>query len=171
MNDRQTTMAGFCLRNEGPLLSSQPLTTPFRHAANERSVPSGPAGALAGRGGLLASVGAALLGFGLAGVSAAGPVPWEPANRPAGAGAASPTPSDAANPAAAAQADAAARAAAARRADRASRSTSAPAKTGNPRPTAKPAPAWVHPMPGAEVTPATAPDGAPCTLASTSPNR
>ncbi|HEX2772013.1 MAG TPA: M23 family metallopeptidase [Micromonosporaceae bacterium] len=112
---------------------------------------------------MIASVGAALLGFGLAGVSAAGPMQSEPGNRAAAAGATFTTPSAPADPAAAAQAEAAARAdataaaaraAAARRPDRASRSPSAPAptKTASPRPTAKPAPTWVHPMPDAEVT-------------------
>lgn len=118
-----------------------------------------------GRRGYVASVGAALLGFGLAGVSAA------TADRPDPAGhAAIPTaaPADRADTGAAqalAQTAAAqARADAARRADRSGRSAATPvapgasaSRTASPsrttrKPSPEPKPIWVDPMPGAAIT-------------------
>jgi murein DD-endopeptidase MepM/ murein hydrolase activator NlpD len=145
-------------------LSSQPSTKPSRPVARHRSVPSGTPRFCADRGGLIASVGAALLGFGLAGVSAAGPIEWTPADRAGAAGGPVTTPSVTSDPGraaasaraqAAARADAAAtaRADAARRADRSTRTTPAsPKAPAAPRRTAEPAPALAHPMPGAAVT-------------------
>jgi murein DD-endopeptidase MepM/ murein hydrolase activator NlpD len=152
-------------------LSSQPSTTSARKAARHRRAHPGRAGALAGRRGLIASVGAALVGFGLAGVSAAAPILSERtsaagtsaetakvAGVAARAGAAATARADAsatpsAGATAGADAAAAARAEAARRADRSARSTPTPRPTTpSPSRTAKPEPAWVHPLPGAEVT-------------------
>jgi murein DD-endopeptidase MepM/ murein hydrolase activator NlpD len=127
-----------------------------------------PGGAFAGHGGLIASVGAALLGFGLAGLSAAGPHQQSPVTQTAAAttstaaagsvgersAAAARTDTAAARATAARTDAAAARATAAQRATRSGRSTATPAppRTAAPRPIPKRAADWVNPMPGAEVT-------------------